>query len=62
MPPSDLRTVKECAPQFGKSEAAMRWWLAQPDCPIPTARLGGRVYARQSDIDRVIEEAFEVTT
>ena len=54
-----LCTIREAAPQFKKTEAAMRWWLTQPGCPLRAAKLGGRLFVRQTDIDRVIEAAFE---
>jgi hypothetical protein len=56
---NDLCTIAEAAPQFKKTAAAMRWWLAQEACPIKTAKIGGRVFVRQRDIDRVISEAFQ---
>jgi hypothetical protein len=55
---NDLRTIREAAPQFKKTEAAMRWWLAQESCPLRVARIGGRLFLRQSEIDRIITEAF----
>jgi len=55
---SDLCTIAESAPQFKKTEAAMRWWLAQESCPLRVARIGGRLFIRQSEIDRVISDAF----
>ena len=55
---NDLCTIAEAAPQFKKTPAAMRWWLAQEACPIKAAKIGGRVFVRQRDIDRVITDAF----
>lgn len=56
---NDLCTIREAAPQFKKTEAAMRWWLAQPSCPIRAAKIGGRVFVRQRDIDGAIAAAFD---
>jgi hypothetical protein len=56
---NDLCTIAEAAPQFKKTPAAMRWWLAQDTCPIKTAKTGGRIFVRQRDIDGAIAAAFD---
>jgi hypothetical protein len=53
-----LLTVVEAAPRVRKTETAMRWWLAQKDCPIKTAKIGRRVFVREADIDAYINAQF----
>ncbi len=57
-----LVTVPEAAPQFRKTEPAMRWWLAQPTCPLKTAKIGGRMFVRQEDIDALLDRAFQAAS
>ncbi|MCS6578211.1 helix-turn-helix domain-containing protein [Curtobacterium poinsettiae] len=56
---TQLLTIAEAAPLVRKTEAAMRWWLNQGNCPIKTARVGGRIFLRQSDIEAYIDAQFE---
>lgn len=53
-----LLTIVEAAPLVRKTETAMRWWLYQKDCPIKTAKIGGRVFVRETDIEAYIEAQF----
>lgn len=53
-----LLTIPEGAPRVRKTEAAMRWWLAQPNCPVKVAKVGGRLFVREADLDAYIEAAF----
>ncbi|PZE93908.1 DNA-binding protein [Curtobacterium sp. MCLR17_039] len=53
-----LLTIVEAAPLVRKTEAAMRWWLAQKDCPVKAAKIGGRVFVRETDIEAYIEAQF----
>jgi uncharacterized protein Usg len=46
-----LLTIAEAAPQFRKSQDAMRYWLRQPDCPLPVVRIGARRFITQESID-----------
>ncbi|WIB16677.1 helix-turn-helix domain-containing protein [Curtobacterium sp. MCPF17_050] len=53
-----LLTIVEAAPLVRKTENAMRWWLYQKDCPIKTAKIGGRLFIRESDITAYIDAQF----
>lgn len=53
-----LLTIEEAAPLVRKSQAAMRWWIRQAGCPIKVAKIGGRLFIRQSDIEAYIESQF----
>lgn len=53
-----LLTIEEAAPLVRKSEAAMRWWLRQKDCPLKAARIGGRLFLAQEQISAYIEAQF----
>jgi hypothetical protein len=54
-----LRDTKEAGPQFRKSEAAFRWWMKQPDFPLPIVRIGRRVYVTQESIDKFFADAMK---
>ncbi|RPE75623.1 hypothetical protein EDF28_3568 [Curtobacterium sp. PhB137] len=49
-----INTVAEAAPQLRKTEAGLRWYLRQPDCPLKTIRMGSRIYVTQSSIDSLL--------
>lgn len=53
-----LLTIEEAAPLVRKTEGAMRWWLRQANCPIKTARIGGRLFVREADINAYIDAQF----
>ncbi len=53
-----LLTIEEAAPLVRKTEGAMRWWLRQKDCPIRAAKIGGRLFIRESDITAHIDAQF----
>jgi hypothetical protein len=55
---TQLLTIEEAAPLVRKSEAAMRWWLRQKACPLKVAKIGGRLFIRQVDIETYIEAQF----
>ncbi|WP_336698246.1 hypothetical protein [Curtobacterium sp. USHLN213] len=48
-----LLTVSEAAPLLRKTEAAFRWYLRQPDCPLQTRKIGRRVMIRRSDVEAI---------
>lgn len=51
-----LLTIAEAAPQFRKSQDAMRYWLRQKDCPISTVDIGARRFITQESIDAFYAE------
>ncbi|PZF12091.1 DNA-binding protein [Curtobacterium sp. MCPF17_011] len=53
-----LLTIEEAAPLVRKTETAMRWWIRQKTCPIKVAKIGGRLFIRESDIASYIEAQF----
>lgn len=53
-----LLTIVEAAPLLRKTESAMRWWLYQKDCPVKTAKIGGRRFVRESDLEAYVEAQF----
>ncbi|WP_167578327.1 helix-turn-helix domain-containing protein [Curtobacterium flaccumfaciens] len=53
-----LLTIEEAAPLVRKSQAAMRWWIRQASCPITVAKIGGRLFIREADIEAYIEAQF----
>lgn len=53
-----LLTIGEAAPLVRKTEGAMRWWLYQNDCPVKVAKIGGRLFVREADIESYIESQF----
>jgi hypothetical protein len=57
-----LLTVVEAAPLVRKTEGAIRWWLRQKDCPIKTAKVGGRVFVRETDVEAYIQAQFEAAS
>lgn len=46
-----LLTIAEAAPQFRKSQDAMRYWLRKKDCPIRVVEIGARRFIAQESID-----------
>lgn len=50
--------VGEVAERLGRSEAALRWMIAQGTAP-KSAKIAGRVVFRESDVDSFIAAAFE---
>jgi len=53
-----LLTIEEAAPLVRKTEGAMRWWLRQENCPIKTAKIGGRLFIREEDVTAHIDAQF----
>lgn len=54
-----LLTIEEAAPLVRKTESAMRQWLNTKDCPLKAAKIGGRMFLRESDVTSYIEAQFE---
>lgn len=52
-----LITVSQLADRLGKSEASVRWMLHQGTAPR-SAKIGGRVVFRESDVEAYIDAAF----
>lgn len=48
-----LLTLAEAAPMLRKSEASLRSWLRDPECPLIPRRIGRRIFLRQSDVELV---------
>jgi hypothetical protein len=57
-----LLTIVEAAHRVRKTEAAMRWWLYQKDCPVKVAKIGGRLLVRAEDIESYIKSQFSRAT
>jgi hypothetical protein len=53
-----LLTIAEAAPQFRKSQDAMRYWLRKKDCPIPLVVIGARRFITQESIDAFYANLF----
>ncbi|RPE75212.1 MULTISPECIES: hypothetical protein [unclassified Frondihabitans] len=53
-----LLTIPEAAPQFRKTEPAMRFWLQTKDCPLKTLKIGGRRFVTQESIDAFFAKAI----
>jgi hypothetical protein len=56
---TNLLTIPEVAPRVRKTEAAARWWLSRPDCPIKVAKIGGRLFVRENDLEAYIDAQFQ---
>jgi len=56
-----LLTPAEVAEQLRRPVATIRFWRATGIGP-PSARVGGRVLYRQSDLERWVTEQFENAT
>lgn len=54
-----LLTIAEAAPQFRKSQDAMRYWLRKKDCPIPVVHVGARRFIAQESIDAFYAELMK---
>lgn len=54
-----LLTIDEAAPQFRKSQDAMRYWLRQRNCPIRVVQIGSRRFITQESIDRFFADALQ---
>jgi hypothetical protein len=54
-----LLTIAEAAPQFRKTEGAMRWWLRQDGCPINVIPVGSRKFVSQEAIDAFFAAALK---
>jgi hypothetical protein len=55
---TQLLTIEEAAPLVRKTETAMRWWIRQPGCPIKVAKIGGRLFIRESELTGYIDRQF----
>lgn len=53
-----LLTIAEAAPQFRKTQEAMRWWLRKSDCPIRVISIGTRKFVSQESIDEFFAQAL----
>lgn len=53
-----LLTFKEVCERLRRTPAAGRYMLANGDFP-KTAKIGGRLMARSSDVDAYLDEKFE---
>ncbi|MCS6565561.1 helix-turn-helix domain-containing protein [Curtobacterium flaccumfaciens pv. flaccumfaciens] len=60
-PRTRLLTIEEAAPLFRKTQTAMRWWIRQDTCPLKVARIGGRLFLRESDCEAYIDAQFEAS-
>jgi uncharacterized protein Usg len=54
-----LLTIAEAAPQFRKSQDAMRYWLRKSDCPIRVVAIGGRRFISQESIDGFFADVLQ---
>lgn len=54
-----LLTINEAAPQFRKSQDAMRYWLRKRDCPIRVVEIGSRRFITQESIDQFFADAVK---
>lgn len=56
-----LLTLPETAERLRKSDAQLRWMVAQGTAPR-SAKIGGRRMFRESDVEAFIAEAFEAAS
>lgn len=56
-----LLTLEETAALLRKTDPALRWMLAKGTAP-KHAKIGGRIYFRESDVEAFIESAFASTS
>lgn len=56
-----LLTFTEAASRLRKTESSLRWMMQTGTAP-KHAKIGGRIYFRETDVNRYIEEAFQAAS